>query len=446
VTLAAVATAVAAVNAPGPAAAAVAALAVAGLAFARFEAAVGLFTALTFFERAPGFTGTVSIVKLMTLVLVLAWALPAAAGRRQPGLWRDRPLVVAWMLVLLGWAAASALWAADVPAAQAGAFRLLQMLVIVFLVFAAVRRGSDLRVFAWSFIGGAVLTSLVPLFGFGPAAGENGERFGGYLGNPNNLAAVVLPALALAAFMLIGSSRRLEQVLLGVSCVILLVTLVLTQSRGGLVGLVTMAVVALLFAGPVRKRAVHLLLLGGLSIAAYFWFFASVAVRERATAFSGSESTGRIDLWHVSLRMFSAHPLHGVGLDNFTVLAPGYLASDIDIQRADLFLRGVGTQVHNTYMTVLVELGLVGEIAFIGFLVAVAAIGIRAVRVLAGSSDRESELIGRGLVVGAAGMLAAYVFFSAQYEKQLWLILGALLSLSTLAAANAPRRRMSSGV
>jgi hypothetical protein len=32
-------------------------------------------------------------------------------------------------------------------------------------------------------------------------------------------------------------------------------------------------------------------------------------------------------------------------------------------------------------------------------------------------------------------MLTAYFFFSAQFEKQLWLVLGSLVALSTLAGA-----------
>jgi O-antigen ligase len=194
-----------------------------------------------------------------------------------------------------------------------------------------------------------------------------------------------------------------------------------------------MAGAAVALAGPARRLAVRLVAGAAVCTLVYFELLASSAARQRATEFAGSESTGRLDLWHVALRMFDAHPLHGVGLDNFTVLAPGYLANDIDIQRADLFLRSVATQVHNTYLTVLVELGLIGELLFVSFLVAVVA--ARALRVLARSGDRDAELLGRGLVVGVVGMLTAYVFFSAQYEKQLWLLLGALLALATTARA-----------
>jgi hypothetical protein len=42
-------------------------------------------------------------------------------------------------------------------------------------------------------------------------------------------------------------------------------------------------------------------------------------------------------------------------------------------------------------------------------------------------------MLARGVVVGTLGMLAAFAFISAQYEKQLWLLLGLAASLSTIA-------------
>ena len=45
------------------------------------------------------------------------------------------------------------------------------------------------------------------------------------------------------------------------------------------------------------------------------------------------------------------------------------------------------------------------------------------------------EILGRGVLIGTIGMLAAYVFITAQYEKQLWLLLGICAALSTLARA-----------
>lgn len=434
--VAAVAAGAFAVSQPTLAVAGAAGLAVAALAVRSYTLGVALFTTVTFFEGAPGFGASLSVVKLFTLVLFVSWAVLVARDRTRPLLFRDRPVVFGCMLLLFVWAAASASWAADAPTSESGAFRLVQMLVLLVLVFTAIRDRRDLRLFAWSFVLGAVLTALVALVGIGSGAGGGGARFGGYLGNPNNLAAVVLPALALSGFMLIGSTRPLERLLLAACGIVLLVTLFLTQSRGGLIGLAAMVLAALVLAGPARRRTIQFLVVLAVGGLAYYEVLASPAARHRATEFSASQSTGRVDLWHVALKMFEAHPLQGVGLDNFTVLAPGYLARDFPIQRADLFLRPVATQVHNTYLTLLAELGVLGEILFLALLVGIVVVAGRAISVLATSTDSQSELLGRGLLVGAVGMVTAYVFFSAQYEKQLWLVLGGLLALSTVAKAS----------
>jgi hypothetical protein len=60
-------------------------------------------------------------------------------------------------------------------------------------------------------------------------------------------------------------------------------------------------------------------------------------------------------------------------------------------------------------------------------------IGIGSIRVLERSGDLEAEMLGRGLVVGTVGMLAAFIFLSAQYDKSLPFMLGALCALSNVA-------------
>ena len=49
------------------------------------------------------------------------------------------------------------------------------------------------------------------------------------------------------------------------------------------------------------------------------------------------------------------------------------------------------------------------------------------------AAEETLELVGRGLFVGAVGMLIAFFFLSAQYEKQLWITLGLLLAFANLA-------------
>jgi putative inorganic carbon (HCO3(-)) transporter len=293
--------------------------------------------------------------------------------------------------------------------------------------------------FAWALVAAGVLTTIAGLAILRTGA-YSGGRFGGYLGNPNNLAAVILPGLALAGLMLHGTRRGFERRLLGACGLVLLLSFFLTESRGGLVGLGVMWVVAVAFAGPARGRVVGLVAVLAVAGVAYFTVFAPQSARQRITSYSAATSTGRSDLWSVAALMFENHPIRGVGIDNFTVLAPAYLERDLNITRSDLLLRPDATEVHNTYLNVLAELGLPGELLFLGLLAGVLGVACSAVRTLARAGDREAELTARGLVIGASGMLTAYFFFSAQFEKPLWLVLGALAALSTVARAAGRRQ------
>jgi O-antigen ligase len=410
-------------------------LAVVLLALRRLIVAVGLFTMLTFFEGAPIVSGHLSLVKLSTLAILLSWIGIVSGRSLVPSLFGEHPVIATTAVVLGAWATASILWAPDGHAATSGAFRLAQMMLLLFVVHAAIRNGDELRLFAHVYVAGAVLTALVPLLGIAPGSEAGAARFGGYLGNPNNLAAVLLPALALTGFMWIGTHHKVERRFLFGCGVLLLVTLFLTQSRGGLVGLGAACLAAIVLGGPARRRAIAFSLILVAAGSIYYAIIAPTSARAHATSFSSATSTGRVDLWHIAGRMFVNHPFQGVGIDNFTVVAPSYLEGDVDVGRSDLILRTNGTLVHNTYLNVFTELGVVGGILFLTLLVGIMGVTLGSVRSLAESRDRASELLARGLASGAIGMLVAYVFFSAQFEKQLWLVLGALVAVATVARA-----------
>jgi hypothetical protein len=85
------------------------------------------------------------------------------------------------------------------------------------------------------------------------------------------------------------------------------------------------------------------------------------------------------------------------------------------------------------------ELGLLGLALFIFVLVLPIR---RAAAALArlGRGPAEIEFQARGLVAGAIGMLAAYVFLSAGLEKPIWLVLGLLACIPALAREDEAER------
>jgi predicted tellurium resistance membrane protein TerC len=61
------------------------------------------------------------------------------------------------------------------------------------------------------------------------------------------------------------------------------------------------------------------------------------------------------------------------------------------------------------------------------------------VRTISGH-DARAEILARSVVIAVGAMLVSYTFVSAQYDKHLWLGLGLLASLSTVAASVVGRK------
>jgi O-antigen ligase len=201
-----------------------------------------------------------------------------------------------------------------------------------------------------------------------------------------------------------------------------------------LFALAVVGVVTPFLAGPVRLRAVAVMLTIVAIGIGYYSLVAPPAAIQHVTSFSAGGGTGRTDLWRVAIEMWRDHPFAGIGTGNFTIVEPRYAVRTINLQRVDLVVDNPKV-AHNTYLHVLTELGIVGFVAFMGMISGSLVVAWRSIKELERRGERRLEILARGLLIGTIGMLAAFVFITAQWEKQLWLLLGTCLALSTLARA-----------
>jgi putative inorganic carbon (hco3(-)) transporter len=409
---------------------------------------VVLFTVLVFLEGIPQLASTVSVVKLAGVALTLAWAFHLLRLHgRVPLLLTRHPVFGYAMLLFFAWTLASSLWATDEGRAVYTAFQVFQAVLLMMIVFTAISSHQHFRWIVWAFIAGAVLSTLAGLAGATPADDPEVSgapvRLAGATGDPNELAAALVPALVLSLFAQAVTRAPLARWLLMSSTVLMAIGILLTESRGGMVAAGVALVSTMLLSGPVRARAMT----GGLIVAAggvlYYALLAPPEALARITGFSSG--SGRTNLWAVAIDAFQQHPVTGVGAGNFTVIEQVFAVGNVSLDRTSDVIRNA--VVHNSYLHVLAELGVVGFVLFASLLAGALVIGWRAVGRFARSGDRDTEILARGLVIAAIGMFAAYFFLSAQYEKQLYLMLGALTALSALPNRSArvrepPRRRL----
>jgi O-antigen ligase len=149
-------------------------------------------------------------------------------------------------------------------------------------------------------------------------------------------------------------------------------------------------------------------------------------------AITPEQSAGRSDLWKLALQISADHPVLGVGASNFVVTSPSYATSDVSVREVNkAFTQPV--VVHNTYLQILAELGTVGLFLFASVVVGTFLVACRAIRLFARQGARDLEILARGMVVALVGLLSAFTFLSASYEKALWLLLGSAAALSAVA-------------
>ena len=181
-----------------------------------------------------------------------------------------------------------------------------------------------------------------------------GRDIGSMLGDPNDLALVLMFPMAFAISQATTKGIPTMHRFIGATaCIILLYAVIATQSRGGLLG--SIAVLGI-FALSIIRSKVTLITLG--AIAAVGLYFAA-GISDRASggaAEAGIDASamGRLYAWEAAFKMALDNPLTGVGLNNF------YSNYFFYSPHWD----GLNHAVHSTWFGVLAETGFLGLTVF----------------------------------------------------------------------------------
>jgi O-antigen ligase len=401
---------------------------VASLVFRSLLAGLAIFVILTFPEALPGSLGVgPTLAKPLGVIVFVSWLMLILGDRDRaiPFLPRDAPVLTSLLLCFLLWSVCSLAWASDRSLTLHGITRLFQLEALVFVVYSAVRTSKDLLVLVGATLVGALITSVYALANGTVAHG----RLTGALFNPNALATRMVVAIFLAMFFFVTVRRLSLRLVLLAAISIFAITLVQTQSRSGILALGAGSLVAVFVAGRIRGRIVAMLLIAGAVGFSYYFYAAPAELRARIASIgtSASEaSPGRADTWRIATKMTRDHPLAGVGLANFPAQESRYFATTINVVDVRS-LRRFNLVVHNTYLEIAAELGIVGLLLF----VAILAGTVGRAAVLVGLTERSSALDGlvvRALLAASAGLLTSNIFGSGEYEKTLWFLLGLLVA------------------
>ncbi len=385
-----------------------------------------------FLESSIATTGvTVAPTKITGAALVVTALLAAASpqGRVRPAAWR-MPVVVGAIACWFAWAAVSIGWAWDTNQATFTVQRLSWLAAAWLAIGVVIRSVDDVRAIGWTVLACASASVVV-----GVASGrELAGRTIGTFADPNEFAAVLVPA-AVFAYLIAERKpgvHRIAAILGGALCVF---GLIASQSRGGLLALVAaVGVITLTARGRERLRlAGSLAIISGVVGIALILAPGGADIRQRLTS---GDSSGRADLWRVAVNEFRAHPIGGVGIANYPVVSDRYLDDRISDSTA---FRGRRLTVHNIYLEFAAELGVVGLVAAMSFLLGAIVSLFRALRRVRGRREPEDAdllLTLRWLVVSLCAMQVVGIFLSSQYMELWWVLLGLVPVLSVLPATN----------
>jgi O-antigen ligase len=229
-----------------------------------------------------------------------------------------------------------------------------------------------------------------------------------------------LPAFIGGMLPLMGvlflESRRLGKLVVLVAGVFSVNAVILTRSRGSILGM-ALGVIASLLLAPKGYRSK---ILAGLVVAGLGGFYlADPAFLSRVKTIDfgdnqvDSSSQGRLETWSFSLRMLSDHPL-GVGPGNFQQFAGRYNP------------RYQGRDAHNTFVRCFAELGIPGFLLFLGLIgnaVVTSKRTIKKAYALPPQYRVQVLMPSFGVVVGLCMMLGCGVTVTLLYTEALWWLL-----------------------
>ncbi|MFC5727770.1 MULTISPECIES: O-antigen ligase family protein [Nocardioides] len=351
-----------------------------------------------------------SAVKGVGALLIVAWLLrlalePRPVALRHPGVYATAALV----LVVLASLAASG---GNAGAGLGVAIRYLSYAAVLLVLVDTVRAsGADgarlVRRAIAVFVVSCAAAGIVGLVGFV----VNGGRAGGPLEDPNDFAFFLITALPFTLWL--ARTPGLAGRLYGLCGVVLVVATVATFSRGAMLGIGVMVVVALAL-GLLRPRT---LLVGGvvivLAVAIGWAAYPDVVDRslDEKEHVAAANVDSRFTTWTMAAEMTAERPFLGQGPAGFQTEGPRFVPpTAVEVVQPDV--------AHQMYLDVAAELGLLG----LGTFLAVIGYGV-----LGAVHARRNPLVrpaADAVLVATAGALVAASFLSEQYYLPVWLLAG----------------------
>lgn len=304
-------------------------------------------------EGLVRFPGLGTLAKLVGLALALCWAATVVATGRFR---RPDPFLLATFAFVL-WTALSVFWSADPRQSIRHVFTWVQSFGLVLILWDVFRTRSAIHAGLQAYVLGAYVAvggAIANYFGSNPFY-TNDDRFSPGATNPDGFGFIIALGIPVAWYLASSAStirwqrvyRALNFAFIPAAFLGIALSGTRTAAVAAVVGM-AFGLASLTRLRPMERIAILLILV--------YAFYALLPIVQPLKSFQRLGTTtdeatqgdlnGRLDQWRQGLASFSEHPLLGVGTDMYRSV------------------NSLGKEAHNSFVSVLVELGLIGIVLF----------------------------------------------------------------------------------
>lgn len=302
-------------------------------------------------ENALVFPGFGSFVRVVGVVSAIFAILAVIIEKRR--------IVFPYFLGTVGlfvlWNIATYFWSIDIEGSKKIIFTFMQIFLFSWIVIEFGDSEKNIKNFLAAYVIGAYVSSIATIYSYMRGVGEGYYRYSAFGFNANDLSLVLALAVPIAWYLSLLHGRIFATWFFRSYVPFAFFAITLTGSRGGFVSLM----VALLF---LLWSYVHLSIRakGVLAVALFFigfWVLKLIPSYswERLATTGGEVATGtlnyRTTIWANGIQIFFDNSLFGVGAGGFQEAVGLYI--------------GNTHAAHNLFLSILVEVGLIGFVIFI---------------------------------------------------------------------------------
>jgi O-antigen ligase len=310
-----------------------------------------------------GFGTSVRLIGMVTLGLGVLAIIERGKVRRPTAVH-----VIMGVFVLL--AALSFLWSLYPEGTLVEAFSYIQLLTMVWLIWELAPGVQEQMRLMRAYVLGTFVSGVDTLYLFLAHQESVYQRYAGAKLDANDLGLIMALSIPMSYYLLLQNQGRMVWVY-RLHLILAGTTILLTASRGAtLATAVALIIVPLTQARLTGRQRVTLLVTLSLLAGGALYFVPASSWDRLSTLPSEFEQgtfTGRTIIWRAGWEIFRAHPFVGIGANAFRVVVSRVLEEPIRLGERD-----PAPPAHNTFLSVLVEEGILGFVIFCALLGALA--------------------------------------------------------------------------